>query len=313
MQETRAFLRRLGLPTGDAHDLPTSSKRFPDGAQYRVEIPSVEGPAALEAVRQAALEYGVRIHRISQGSGIMLLRSDEIRAMAHLGHEMGIEVSLFVGPRAGWDTGAQFVSRSGRNLGARQRGMDQLLYALEDIRRAARLGIRSVLVADEGLLWVAGEMKKAGELPPDFVFKLSVQIGTANPAAARVMEQLGGTTLNTPTDLSLAQLAAIRQATDMPLDVYVEAPDDFGGFVRHYEIAELVRVAAPVYLKFGLRNAPDVYPSGSHLEATVVALSRERVRRASIGLELLQRYYPEATTSELRAPGLGVPEPPAAD
>ncbi|GER83189.1 hypothetical protein KTAU_18260 [Thermogemmatispora aurantia] len=313
MQETRAFLRRLGLPPGDAHDLPTSPKRFPDGAQYRVEIPSVEGPAALEAVREAAREYGVRVHRVSQGSGIMLLRRDEIQAMARLGHEMGIEVSLFVGPRAGWDTGAQFWSRSGRNLGARQRGMDQLLYALEDIRRAAQLGIRSVLVADEGLLWVASEMKKAGTLPSNFVFKLSVQIGTANPAAARVMEQLGGSTLNTPTDLSLAQLAAIRQATDMPLDVYVEAPDDFGGFVRHYEIAELVRVAAPVYLKFGLRNAPDVYPSGSHLEATVVALSRERVRRASIGLELLQRYYPEATTSELGAPGLGVPELPGAD
>nr|BBH92694.1 hypothetical protein KTA_08930 [Thermogemmatispora argillosa] len=313
MRETREFLRRLGLPTGDAHELPTSSKRFPDGAQYRVEIPSVEGPAALEAVREAARAYGVRVHRVSQGSGIMLLRSDEIAAMARLGHEMGAEVSLFVGPRAGWDTGAQFWSRSGRNLGARQRGMDQLIYALEDIRRAAHLGIRSVLVADEGLLWVASEMKKAGELPANFVFKLSVQIGTANPAAARVMEQLGGSTLNTPTDLSLAQLAAIRQATDMPLDVYVEAPDDFGGFVRHYEIAELVRVAAPVYLKFGLRNAPDVYPSGGHLEATVVALSRERVRRASIGLELLQRYYPEATTSELRAPGLGVPEPPTAD
>ena len=31
-------------------DLPTSAKRFPDGAQYRVEIPSVEGPEALEAV-----------------------------------------------------------------------------------------------------------------------------------------------------------------------------------------------------------------------------------------------------------------------
>ncbi|WP_376797377.1 U32 family peptidase [Thermogemmatispora sp.] len=307
MQETRAFLRRLGLPAGDAHDLPTSSKRFPDGAQYRVEIPSVEGPAALEAVRQAARDYGVRVHRVSQGSGIMLLCSDEIQHMARLGHEMGIEVSLFVGPRAGWDTGAQFWSRSGRNLGARQRGMDQILYALEDIRHAARLGIRSVLVADEGLLWVADEMKRAGELPPNFVFKLSVQIGTANPAAARVMERLGGTTLNTPTDLSLAQLAAIRQATDMPLDVYVEAPDDFGGFVRHYEIAELVRVASPVYLKFGLRNAPDVYPSGSHLESTVVALTRERVRRASIGLELLQRYYPEATTSELRAPDLGVP------
>ena len=291
MQRTRDFLKKLALPESDAHSLPTSSRRFPDGAQYRVEIPSVEGPAALEAVRSAAQEYGVTVHRISQGSGIMLLRTEEIRAMATVGYEMGSEVSLFVGPRAGWDTGAQFMARSGRNLGARQRGMDQIVYALEDIRRACSLGIRSVLVADEGLL----------------VFKLSVQIGTANPAAALVMERLGGGTLNPPTDLSLAQLAAIRQATTMPLDVYVEAPDDFGGFVRHYEIAEFVRVAAPIYLKFGLRNAPDVYPSGTHLEPTVIALSRERVRRASIGLALLREYYPEAITSELRAKGLAVP------
>src|ERR1051326_8689535 len=132
MQKTRDFLKRLGLPEGDAHELPTSSKRFPDGAQYRVEIPSVEGPAAMEAVRSAAQEYGVTVHRISQGSGIMLLRTEEIRTMVNLGHEMGSEVSLFVGPRAGWDTGAQFMTRSGPNLGARQRGMDQVVYALED-------------------------------------------------------------------------------------------------------------------------------------------------------------------------------------
>jgi hypothetical protein len=311
MHHTRDFLVRLGLPAGDAHDLPTSDQRFPDGAQYRVEIPSVEGPAALATVRAAATEFGVRVHRVSQGSGIMLLRREEIRAMARIGREMNAEVSLFVGPRAAWDTGAQVVSAAGRNLGARQRGMDQLVYALEDIRRACALGIRSVLVADEGLLWVADEMKRAGELPANLVLKLSVQIGSANPAAARVMERLGGGTLNTPTDLSLAQLAAIRRATTMPLDVYVEAPDNFGGFVRHYEIAELVRVAAPVYVKFGLRNAPDVYPSGTHLESTVVALTRERVRRAAIGLELLREYYPEATTSELGAEGLAVPEPEA--
>jgi hypothetical protein len=70
-----------------------------------------------------------------------------------------------------------------------------------------------------------------------------------------------------------------------------------------------VRVAAPVYVKFGLRNAPDIYPSGTHLEAIVVALSRERVRRARLGLELLGRVMPAAITSELAAPGLVVPGP----
>jgi hypothetical protein len=121
------------------------------------------------------------------------------------------------------------------------------------------------------------------------------------------MEQLGAGTYNIPTDLSLAQIAAIRLAIGIPLDVYVEVPDDLGGFIRHYEIPELVRVAAPVYLKFGLRNAPNIYPSGTHLEATAVALTRERVRRAALGLRLLQQYTPEARQSELGAAGLAVP------
>jgi hypothetical protein len=37
---TTDFLRSIGLPGGDLHELPASEKRFPDGAQYRVEIPS---------------------------------------------------------------------------------------------------------------------------------------------------------------------------------------------------------------------------------------------------------------------------------
>src|SRR5690606_14444696 len=233
MQATRDLLRKLGLPPGDAYDLPTSAKRFPDGAQYRVEIPSVEGPNALRAVLDEAEKQDVLIHRVSQGSGIMLLTDAEIREMAKLGADAGIEVSLFVGPRAAWDTGAQITASAGKNLGARLRGMDQVIYAAEDIRRACALGIRSVLIADEGLMWLALEMKKAGEIPPDFVVKVSVQMGAANPISVRWMEQLGAGTYNVPTDLTLPQLAAIRQAIAIPLDIYVEVPDDFGGFVRH--------------------------------------------------------------------------------
>ena len=77
----------------------------------------------------------------------------------------------------------------------------------------------------------------------------------------------------------------------------MEAPDDIGGVVRHYEIPELVRVAAPIYLKFGVRNSPGLYPSGMHIESLVVNLSRERVRRAAISLALLKRYMPEAMAS----------------
>jgi len=307
MQATRRFLESLGLPSGDLHALPDSKKRFPDGAQYRVEIPSTEGPEALAAILEEANSYHLTVHRVSQGSGVLLMMDDEIRAMARIARSHQVEVSLFARPNAAWDTGAMAMASGGKSIGPRLRGQEQLVYCLEDVKRAASLGIRSVLLADEGALWVAGEMRQAGILPREMQFKISVMMASANPASIRLMERLGADTFNIPTDLTLAQIAAIRQAVDIPLDVYVEVPDDLGGFVRLYEIAELVRIAAPLYLKFGLRNAPNIYPFGKHLEQVSVALSRERVRRARIGLDLLARYYPEAVQSQPGARGLALP------
>jgi len=310
MKETRDLLESLGLPSADAYDLPLSPRKFPDGAQYRIEIPSTEGPAALRAVVETAAEYGVPVHRVSQGSGIMLLTDDEIREMLRIGRDNGMEVSLFVGPRSSWDIGAQYLTPAGKAIGAQHRGVDQLVYALEDIRRGCDLGLRGILVADLGLLSVVQELKAGGKLPDDLVVKISVQMAPANPATARILEQLGAGTLNLPTDLTLPQLSGIRQVSGLPIDLYVEVPDNFGGFVRHYEVPEMVRVLAPLYVKLGLRNSPDIYPSGSHIESTAIALSRERVRRARLVLDVIHRYYPEATVSEVGAPGLGIPQQP---
>ncbi len=177
------------------------------------------------------------------------------------------------------------------------RGADQLLFGLEDVRRGCERGLRSVLVADLGLLWALARLKASGDLPNDLIIKVSVQLPVANPATARVLEDLGATTLNLPPDLALGQIAAIRAAVDAPIDMYVEAPDDLGGTMRHYEIPDLVRIAAPIYLKFTVRNSPGLYPSGGHIEPLVLALAAERVRRASIGIALLRRHYPEAVMS----------------
>jgi len=289
MTTAKRVLETLKLPVRDAYDLPSSSKRFPDGAAYRVEIPSCEGPKALRAVIDEAAARKVRVHRVSQGSGIMLQTDEEIREMLALGAEHGIEVCLFVGPRANWDTGSQASSTAGRVIGSSLRGADQLVYGIEDVLHGVALGVKSILVADLGQLQILGEMKKSGDLPADFVLKISVTLAAANPATARLMEDLGATSINLPVDLSLPQIAAIRQAVDAAIDFYMESPDDFGGAVRHYETSEVVRVAAPVYLKYGLRNSPPLYPSGAHLESTVIALSKERVRRAAIGLALMRR------------------------
>ena len=308
MEATRKLIESLGLPSRDGYDLPSSSKRFPDGAQYRFEIPSVEGPKCLKAVIEEAQKYRLTSHRISQGSGIMLLTDDEIKEMLRMARDQQMEVSLFVGPRATFDIGAQPLTPAGKNIGLGLRGMDQVVYAIEDIKRGCDLGVRGILVADLGLLWLVNEMKKAGKLPGNLVVKISVQLTATNPVSVRILEDFGAGTFNVSSDLPLPLLASIRQAVSIPLDFYVETPDPFGGFIRHFEVPEFIRVLSPIYVKLGLRNAPDIYPSGTHIEPTAIALSKERVRRVKLVSDLIARYCPEALMSKVGAEGLAIPE-----
>ncbi|MBB6450916.1 hypothetical protein HNR44_002906 [Geomicrobium halophilum] len=150
------------------------------------------------------------------------------------------------------------------------------------------------------------KMKEDGLLPQDFVIKVSVQMMAANPVSIRLIQDIGADTYNVPTALTLPKLAAIRAAIDIPIDLYVEVSDNFGGFLRYYEIPERIRILAPVYIKFGLRNHPDVYPSGKHLEAQNLALAKERVHLAKIGAEMIKRYTPNAITSKKGAEHLGI-------
>jgi hypothetical protein len=286
-----------------------SDARFADGLRYRIEIPSVEGPRVLEAVLDEAARRDVPVRRVSQGSGVMMLTDAEIREMAELGAGAGVEVSLFLGPRGAWDTGGQSLVTAA--AGGVARGRDGVADSIAEVRRGVALGIRAVLVADLGVLKTLGDMRAAGNLPASLVLKTSVLLPCANPATAAALEELGATTINVATDLSPRELGELRAACSAPLDVYVEVPDDQGGFVRFYEVPEIVRSAAPVYVKLGLRNAPNIYPSGLHLEDVAVKLGRERVRRAELVLRLLAERAPELVEGRGDdAPSdLGIPEP----
>ncbi|WP_052810033.1 U32 family peptidase [Streptomonospora alba] len=282
-----AALEALGLPRIDTEP-PASPLAFPDGGAWRLEIPSVEGPTALDAVLSAAAEWEVPLHRVSQGSGVGMLTDGEITEMVRRCAQEDVELCLFVRPGADWDIGAARDSAAG-SVSSRSRGTAQLTAGVAEAERAASLGVRSLLVADEGLLWVLHSMRARRDLPADLQLKVSVMAGPVNPAALAVQERLGADTVNVPSDLTLHQLSELRAAGPVTLDFYVEAPDNVGGFVRHHEIAGIIRAAAPVYVKFGLRNAPGVYPAGEHLGDAVAASSRERVRRARLGLDMLAR------------------------
>jgi hypothetical protein len=288
-----------------------STARFPDGADLRIEIPSVEGPAVFESVLAAAAEHGVTVNRISQGSGAMLLTGAELDRMAALGAEHGIEVCLFVGPRAGWDTGVLAHSPGGGPLYGAIRGADQMRYALADVERAVEHGIRAFLVADLGLLRELRARQADGRLPEAISWKISAYLAAANPPMLQLLAELGATTVNVPADLSVAQLAELRAVVDLPLDLYVEAPDGMGGTVRIMELADLLAAGAPMHAKLGLSNTPSVYPAGRQTEALAVAAGAEKVRRAAIALEWLARFAPGVTQSAAGAEGTYVPVPGA--
>jgi len=180
---------------------------------------------------------------------------------------------------------------------------------IADIKRAIDFGFRGFLVVDEGLLWLLDEMRKAGDIPKDLVFKVSIFAGHANPAGAKLLESLGANTFNPVADLTMPMLAAIRKTIDIPIDVHVYLFDSWGGFNRIWETAEITRVTAPCYFKIepgasvGALYKPWVSPE------SLAFLAREKVKYAETMIGLIEKNYPEAKLSKVGAKDLAIPKP----
>lgn len=291
MQETRDFLNSIGMPEGDLYSLPTSEKRFPDGGQYRFEVPGIQGPGPMKSLLEQLDEYGIQIHRVTQTKGIMFLTDDEIKQMVALAEQYHVQLVLACGPRATTDTSASVKTEEGQRMGYRLRGQEQIVRGIEEIRRGARLGVRGFLIYDEGLLYALNEARKAGFIPADCHFKISAHSGHANPCSAHVLETLGANSINPVRDIQLQMLAAIRAAIDCPIDIHTENPKSSGGFIRHYEVPEFVRVAAPVYLKTGGSVA------ANHSYDTTEKEAKQRAKQILLVKRVLDEYYPDAIAS----------------
>lgn len=307
MQKSIDALNSLGLPLGDTHTV--STKRFSDGAQYRIEIPSTETPEAFKLVLDEADRMGCPVHRVSQGSGIQMLSDSQIKAFVQMGAERNIEVCLFTTPRANFDIGGLWNAPVGKLIQWQVRGAEQIRYSLDDVFRACDLGIRSFLIADIGLIHVIKQLCDNGTLPANLIVKSSAILAPANPASCKLLEEIGSNTINVSTDLTTGQLSAIRQVIQVPLDIYIEAPDGLGGYVRHFETPDMIEYSAPIYVKLGLRNSTDIYPYGKQHETLALNLTQERVRRSKLVYDLIQREMPNAkmSTVGVHHEDLGVP------
>lgn len=292
------ILAAQGLPEADDYALTPSTMRFPDGGHYRLEISGVERVSTLRALLDESAKHGVFINRIvAFGGGTTLLTKPELTDFADLANENGIEVIAVPGPRTGWDLGRQALSSEGQAGGRRVRGIDNIRYLLDDYLRIFSTGLRGVLVWDEGVLQVLNKARDAGHIPADAKFKVSVYAGHANPAAIKIVQDLGADSVNPVGDLSRPMLAAIRSKVDIPLDIWAETFESFGGMNRLWEAGQIAAVTSPVYFKIEPGESEGVMYNSWIEPEFHDKLVRHKVRHAAILNELVATSTPGIAVS----------------
>ena len=300
MNETKDFLSQIGIDeVGSDFE---SDKTFNDGGQFRFEVPGIQSPKTMEALLDEARNQDLTIHRVTQTKGIMLLSDEDIIQMVDLAKENGCELFLSVGPRATYDTSATVHTKEGSRIGYRLRGYDNLVYAIEDVKRAANLGVRGILLYDEGLLYALNQMRTTGELPQNLHFKMSAHAGHGNPASAKLLESIGLNSLNPVRDLQIPMLASIRNTIDIPIDLHTENPKSTGGFIRHYEVPKFIKVASPVYLKTGGSVA------ANHNWDTTQKEAIARVKQVKLVNRMIEKYASDYIMSPKKSGDLAIPE-----
>ena len=307
----RSFMEAQGIPGRDGYDLPTSDRTFPDGANYRIEMAGIERASTMEAMLDEARKRNVTIHRvIAAVGGATLVDFEELKALAQMAYDEEIEVVMTVGHRKGWDAGAREMSTSeGAMQAFRLRGSDNISYHIADLMRCVEAGYRGFLVYDEGVLSILNQMRNEGFLPKETIFKFSVFGGYCSAAGAKVVQSMGVNSLNPSSDVSLPILAGIRKAIDIPLDVYVIVVDSFGGTFRAYEAPEIARIASPCYFKFEPGTSEGEIYKPWVTEAWHQDFIRQKVRIASIVMEIMERHAPQLKTSPKGAKDLVLPVP----
>ncbi len=294
------FMERHGIPGRDLYSLPTSEKTFPDGANFRMEIAGVERASTMEALIDETKKRDITIHRvIATVGGSTYCDFQELKDMAQMAFEEGMEVIMTVGHRKGWDPGAkEAASTEGMMQGFRLRGSDNIRNWIADMMRCIEAGFRGFLVYDEGILFIVNKMREEGFIPKETLFKFSVFGGYCSPAGAKVIESMGANTMNPSSDVSLPIIASIRKAVNMPLDIYLIVVDSFGGMFRAYEAPEIARIGSPCYFKLepGTSEA-DIYKPWV-AEAWHQEFVRQKVKIAAIIKEIMDRHAPNLKMSQ---------------
>ncbi|MEW2444471.1 hypothetical protein [Micromonospora marina] len=300
----RAWLRDNGLPYSDEIPLRVSGAEFDAGGHYGVEVPVVNSLRVLEATLGMLRAEGLAVTRFNETLGAMLLSDSEVTDMLTLCRENDVGMVLALGPRPEYDRKAAFYRGGfGASQGRRINNNDALAQTVEEAIRLTELGCRGLIAYDLGVIRVLKEMRGAGVLPADLMIKASSHCAVSNPVTARIYQENGADSVTTMHDLGLAVLQDMRRVApgltmDVPVDVYATK----GGFIRFYEVPELVQICSPMMLKIGA--SAQSHPHDP-VNANTIA---QRVQRVALCLEYLARSGIEARYVSHASPHRCLPE-----
>lgn len=287
-KETRDYLESINFPRGDSFELVDSKKEFSSRGQYGIEVASAQTPRVINTMLKSIKKYSFKPNRFTETRGIFRLSDDDIKEMVNIciGENMGLILS--VGPRAFYDTSASARSEQGARISYRLRGMENIVHAIEDVKRAISFGVRGILVYDEGLLFLLNKMKTDGIIPSKVALKISVHCGHGNPFSLHLLEKFGATSVNVVGDLELPMIASCRESVNIPIDIHTDTPKSSGGFIRTYDVPDLIRIGSPIFLKSGAISSP----AHAHLPSDIDI--DNRIYQANLVYRMIQRYYPES-------------------
>ncbi|MFE4368271.1 hypothetical protein ACFRMN_08485 [Streptomyces sp. NPDC056835] len=285
------WLQRKGYPTGDQLEPVTSTQQYDGGGQYGVEIPVINSYRELERVAAFLDEAAISVTRYNETHGSILLSDAELKDMFALCRDRREGILISLGPRPEYDIKSTFYrTQFGLEMGRQINNFDAFRACVEEAVRLTELGCRGIIVYDLGVTRVLSEMRAEGALPSDLILKTSSHCMATNPFLAKIFEENGADSITTAHDLALPVLQETRRlCPDLPLDVPIDVYRTKGGFLRFYEAAEILQVAAPLMLKIGA--SAQSHPYDSVGEST----TRERVARVARTLEMLDRYLPDRT------------------
>jgi hypothetical protein len=169
------------------------------------------------------------------------------------------------------------------------------------------MGFRGFMLVDWGVMAMVKQLQEMGDFPKDIAIKLSVWAGVSSACGARLAQDIGVSSFNPVSDLSLPQMASIRKVVDIPIDFYIWTFDSYGGANRIFDAPEVAKIYAPCYFKFEPAPTANYYspfvPDESHMD-----LMRKKIKWAEWVINNIEENAPGIKVSPQGASDLFIPK-----